>query len=85
MKPKIKLPTTCLVAIRKMVCLFLLSILTISSFSQDGTNQQSTSLMASQGKIYVVMTIVLVILVGFFIYLISLDRKIGKIEKEIKN
>lgn len=37
--------------------------------------------MRSNGKIYVVVAVVLTILFGIIIYLIRLDRKISKIEK----
>jgi len=40
--------------------------------------------MRSNGKIYVVVGVVLIILFGLLTYLISIDRKIGRIEKEIK-
>ncbi|MBC8047786.1 MAG: CcmD family protein [Fimbriimonadaceae bacterium] len=35
------------------------------------------------GKIYVVIGVIAIVLVGIFLYLIRLDRKINKIEKEI--
>lgn len=37
--------------------------------------------MNTNGKIYVVMSVVIVIVMGLFLYLISLDRKISKMEK----
>lgn len=40
--------------------------------------------MMSSGKIYVVVAVVLIILAGLFLYLISIDRKVSKIEKEIE-
>jgi CcmD family protein len=52
----------------------------IFSFAQDTTN--STDVLKSNGKIYVVMIIVIVIVTGLFIYLINLDRKVTKLEKE---
>ena len=36
----------------------------------------------ADGKIYVVITVVAIILIGLLVYLISLDKKIGKMEKE---
>ncbi len=36
------------------------------------------------GKIYVVVAVVCAILVGIFVYLIGIDRKVSKLEKEIK-
>lgn len=40
-----------------------------------------TDVMRSNGKIFVVMAVVVIIMIGFFIYLISVDRKLGKLEK----
>ena len=41
-------------------------------------------LMRSNGKIYVVVAVLLIILIGLFIYLINLDRKLSRLEKEAK-
>lgn len=41
-----------------------------------------TDIMRSNGKIYVVMAVVLTIIVGLFIYVASLDKKISKLEKK---
>jgi len=40
--------------------------------------------MEDQYKIYVVVAVLAVILIGLGIYMFSLDRKISKIEKRIK-
>jgi cell division protein FtsL len=40
--------------------------------------------LRSDGKIYVVVAIILLVLAGFIIYLVLLDRKIGKLESQIK-
>jgi hypothetical protein len=42
---------------------------------------EPTDLMHSNGKIYVVVAVLVTILLGMFIYLINLDRKIAKMEK----
>lgn len=39
----------------------------------------------SDGKIYVLVAVVLIILLGFFYYLIRIDRKIQKLEDDFKN
>lgn len=39
----------------------------------------------ADGKIYVVLGIVLILLIGFFLYLVRIDRKIKKLEDEINN
>ena len=45
-------------------------------------NENTETFMRSNGKIYVVVAVCITILVGFFLYLASIDKKIGKIEKE---
>ena len=47
----------------------------------DFNKEEPTDFMNSNGKIFVVMTVVVIILIGLFIYLINLDRKIKKLEK----
>jgi CcmD family protein len=37
----------------------------------------------ADGKIYVVISVVLLILVGLFIYLLNLDKKVTRLEKEV--
>lgn len=62
-----------------------LLILLVSSFT--GMAQQADIEMADQfradGKIYVVIAVVLLILVGLFIYPFNLGNKITRLEKEI--
>jgi hypothetical protein len=48
------------------------------TFAQE--NLATESAMRSNGKVYVVLAICITILLGFFIYLVSIDRKIKKIE-----
>ncbi len=62
--------------------LLLLPALLFSTaiFAQD--NGASESLMRSNGKIYVVVAICVTILLGLFLYVVSIDKKIGKIEKD---
>ena len=48
------------------------------AFAQN--NETVEGVMRSNGKIYVVLAICLTILAGLFLYLLSIDRKIRKIE-----
>ena len=59
-------------------CMFMLL-----AFAQPVTTQQAepSDFMRSNGKIYVVVAVVVVIVVGLFIYLVNLDRKITRLEK----
>ena len=38
-----------------------------------------------EGKIYIVVAIILVILIGFFVLLFKLDKRTKRLEKEVKN
>jgi CcmD family protein len=40
--------------------------------------------MLENGKIFVVVAVLALILVGVFVYLFSIDRKVTKLEKEVK-
>ncbi len=53
-------------------------ILSTQTFAQE--NLAAETPMRSNGKIYVVLAICITILLGFFIYLLSIDRKIKQIE-----
>ena len=56
-------------------CLFL----GCAAFAQD--NVQMADGMRSNGKIYVVVAVCLTILIGLFIYVFLLDKKISRFEK----
>jgi hypothetical protein len=52
-------------------------ILSTQTFAQE--NLAAETPMRSNGKIYVVLAICITILLGLFIYLLSIDRKIKQI------
>jgi hypothetical protein len=55
------------------------------SLLQAMTANNADSLMLRDGKIYLVMTVVSIILVGLFIYVASVDKKISKLENSAKD
>ena len=59
-------------------------MLGLNAFAQDPNNVEMADVMRSNGKIYVVIAILVVIFVGMIIYLVNIDRKVSKLEKEIK-
>ena len=65
----------------------LTSILFLGSFliSQVSNAQQPemADAMRSEGKIYVVVAILLIIFAGLIAYLVMLDRKVTRIEKKL--
>jgi hypothetical protein len=61
--------------------------LTGTANAQDSLSREAPRMadgMRSNGKIYVVVTVLIIILSGLFIYLIRLDRKISRLEKTMK-
>ena len=58
------------------IYLFMISV----SFASAQTEMADT--MRSNGKIYVVVTVLATIFAGIFAYLVMLDRKISRLEKE---
>ena len=68
---------------KKIALAFSFCLVNIFSFAQTPVNavSQQNSWMNEGGKIYVVVAVILVILIGLFIYLFSLDRKLSKLEK----
>lgn len=71
----------------KKISLLVISLLAfISSFAQDSSRvNENAGFMRSEGKIYVVMTVAIVILTGLILYLVRLDRKITQLEKKHKD
>ena len=65
----------------------LLALLFVSTnlLAQQTVDETPTMADAfrADGKIYVVIGVVLVVLAGMIIYLFNLDRKISKLEKEM--
>ena len=56
----------------------------LSSLLAAAQNQEVTmaDTMRSNGKIYIVVAVCLTILIGLFVYVFSVDRKISRLEKE---
>ena len=70
---------------RKYISLVLTTLFVFGSmlaFSQENKPVEMADFMRSNGKIYVVVAVILTLFTGIILYLISLDRKISKLEKE---
>ena len=63
------------------ILLGLLLVINPTLFAQDA---QMADTMRSEGKIYVVVAIILVIFFGLITYLVYTERKISKLEKRLK-
>ena len=57
-----------------------LMLMMFSFIAQAQTTVEMADTMRSEGKIYVVVGIILMVLVGLIVYLIMLDRKVKKLE-----
>lgn len=69
---------------KKLKQLFILIVSLVSTTVIHAQDSKSDfgELMRSNGRIYVVIAVMLTILTGLILYLIRLDRKISKLEKE---
>ncbi|HTI11856.1 MAG TPA: hypothetical protein VL832_24955 [Puia sp.] len=61
--------------------LFLLPLLTRAQ-TMEAERKYTAFDMRSNGKIYVLTACILVIMIGLILYLVRLDRKISRVEKE---
>ncbi|QKJ29591.1 CcmD family protein [Mucilaginibacter mali] len=69
---------------KKLVFLLMCLLSGIAAFAQQaGPGMDDT--FRSSGKIYVVITIIVIIFVGLALYLFSMDKRLRKIEKFEKN
>lgn len=64
-------------SVKKIAAMLAMCFLTVAASAQE-----SSDVMRSNGKIYVVVAVVVTIVIGLFLYLLNLDRKISKIEKK---
>jgi hypothetical protein len=70
--------------IKFLLAFFSLCFAAIVSHAQDDGNKvDMADTMRSNGRIYVVVAVVVLILVGLILYLVRLDRKITRLEKEM--
>ena len=64
--------------IKKIIFLFFCFAVSFA----NGQNVEMADTFRAEGKIYVVVAVVLLVLVGLFIYLFRIDRKIKNLENE---
>lgn len=70
---------------KKIASLITILLLSVACFSQGSDQIEMADELFQSGKIYVVVAVLSIIFIGIVVYLIMLDRKISKLEKEIKN
>jgi hypothetical protein len=68
--------------IKKLLLLTFSFLNGLAIMAQDSTNDvQMADAMRENGKIYVVVAVIVTIFAGIIFYLVRLDRKISKLEK----
>ena len=65
--------------------LYILTGLLLSIITTANAQTENPDFMRSTGKIYVVIAVLCVIFIGIVLFLINLDRKITRLENEVKN
>ena len=73
------------ISLIKKAGILALLLVSTSTFAQDAAPVEMADTLLQSGKIYVVVKVLSVIFIGIITYLIMLDRKITKLEKEINN
>lgn len=75
-----------MIKIFSRICMSVISMMVaVTVFAQDSLKNEKPQMadaLRTSGKIYVVVTVLLIILIGLFIYLINTDRKITRLEKK---
>lgn len=66
--------------LHKILVGLLLLFYSAPTLAQDA---EMADTFRSDGKIYVVVAIILIILIGLFVYLFATDRKVSALEKRI--
>ena len=67
--------------IKNVVATLFLLFATIVSYAQSSEVEMATS-FRKEGKIYVVVTVALILLIGVFVMLFRLEKKVKELEKE---
>ena len=67
--------------LKKIVLLFSLLLTSMISIAQEKEVEMADT-MRNNGRIYVVVAVVLTILIGLILYVVRLDKKISRLEKD---
>ncbi len=59
-----------------------LPVLAVAQQGADNSNVPMASLMRSNGKIYVVVAVLVIIFIGILFFLIGLEKRLRKLEKK---
>lgn len=65
--------------------LFAIPALLLAVCAQAQSNAEMADTMRSEGKIYVVVGIILIVLTGLILYIFLVDRKVKKLEDQLSD
>ncbi len=69
--------------IKRITGVIVFALFQIVAIAQDAVvAEPSNDLMRSNGKIFLVMTIVVVLIIGLLLYVASIDKRLSKLEKK---
>lgn len=64
---------------------FMAFLFMVISITAQAQNAEMADVMRSNGKIYVVVGIILIVLIGLITYLFMLDRKVTRLENKLNS
>lgn len=72
---------------KKLILLLFSIVIAFSALAQQSADEvvEMADALRASGKIYVVVLVVSVILLGLILYLIRLDKKVSNLEKEVSS
>lgn len=70
--------------IKRILPLFIMIFMAVlkASAQLPSSDVEMADQMRAEGKIYVVVAVILIVFIGMILYLLNLEKKISKIEKE---
>ena len=68
--------------INRLLFVLMTAMMCLPAMAQEVRKVEMADVMRSNGKIYVVIAVILTILTGLILYVVRLDRKISQLEKE---
>lgn len=69
---------------KKLLAFFFLLMNVLLASAQETAAIDMADTMRSNGKIYVVVAVIVIIFTGLIIFLITIDRKVKKLEKQME-
>lgn len=67
---------------KKLFAFLLFTVLSLGLLAQEKEPEMADTFRSS-GKIFVVVAVAGIVLAGLIVYLVLIDRKVGKLEKEV--